>query len=105
VFSQDYYATLEPNVNVDARGLIHELNSSNDTLILKSDTKISYVYSINKDHERELNLALNSNTGEIPLTDLSKGKHLVVVGKSPKKIVFVLRVHRKTSVVASGFDE
>lgn len=96
---------MEPNVNVDARGLVHELNKSRDTLILKSDTKISYVYSINKDYKRELNYFIDSETSNIPLNDLSKGKHVVVVGKTPKKIVFVLRVYGPPKVVASGFEE
>ncbi len=91
-FSQERFAALEKNVNRDARSLLHELNETKDTLILKSDSKINYVYSINQAHEREINYYFQKNACKIPLRGLSKGKHVIVVGLSPLKIVFVIRV-------------
>ena len=105
LLAQEQFAVIEKNVNLRAAGLFHDLNKTKDSLILRSDTKLSYVYSINKDHKRELNYYVDRKSCILPLTNLSKGKHVVVVGKSPKKIVFVIRVYGQTPAVASGFDE
>jgi len=90
--------TLIKNNNIRAKSLEHELNNSNDTLILKSETKISYVYSINRKYQREVDNSLDTNEFRIPLDSLSKGKHVIVVGHSKMKIVFVLWVREEPSV-------
>ena len=92
--AQDPFATLERNYNFRASGLIEELNGTKDTLILKSDKKMSYVYSINEDYKREVDTYAGTEYYEVPLTNLSKGKHVFVVSISPLKIVFVVRVHK-----------
>ena len=104
-FSQEPYAILEKNINLDANGLFHELNKTKDTLLLKSDKKITYVYSINKDYKRELNYYLNKNICKLALNNLSKGRHTIVVGQSSLKIVFVIRVFGESSPVASIDDK
>jgi len=91
-FAQDSFATIEKNVNVDAKHLIHDLNKTKDTLLLKSDKKINYFYSINKDYKREVNYYVDTYEYKLPLVNLSKGRHVFVVGQSPLKIVFVVRI-------------
>lgn len=94
IHAQDPFATLEKNYNFRASGLIEELNETKDTLILKSDKKMSYVYSINEEYKREVDTYAGTDYYEVPLTNLSKGKHVFVVSISPLKIVFVVRVNK-----------
>lgn len=104
LLAQEDFATIEKNVNVDASHLFHDLNKTKDTLLLKSDEKITYVYSINKDHKREINYYSGKQTFKVPLTNLSKGRHVFVVGLSPLKIVFVIRIFGKITTLASVGD-
>lgn len=92
VFSQTSYAKIEKNLNVRAKNLYHDLNTSKDTLILKSDKKINYVYSINRAVKRELSYTVNAKDFKVPLRELSVGKHVFVVVQSPVRIVFVIKV-------------
>ncbi len=92
LYAQKDFAKLERNVNVRAQGLAHYLNSSKDTLILKSDSIINKLYTINMNYQRELDLSINQNTVEVPLNKLSKGKHVVVAVQSPIRIVFVVQI-------------
>lgn len=90
--AQDAFATLEKNFNFRASGLTEELNVTNDTLILKSEKAMGYVYSINQEYKREIDTYAGTTYYKVPLTNLSKGKHVFVVTLSPLKIVFVVRV-------------
>lgn len=90
VLAQTSYAKIEKNYNTRASSLSHELNVSKDTLLLKSSNKITHVYSINSKYKREIDVYLDTNSYQLPLNNLTKGKHLLVVGESPKKIVFVI---------------
>ena len=45
-FSQNGVATIRKNTNVIASGLYHDLNKTNDTLILKSDKKINFIRAV-----------------------------------------------------------
>ncbi|WP_299118643.1 hypothetical protein [uncultured Winogradskyella sp.] len=90
--AQDHYAKLEKNRNIQAKGLIHQLNTTRDTLILKSDKKINYLYSINKDYGRELDFHIDTTSYKLPLNKLSKGKHVFVAVQSPMRIVFVVKI-------------
>jgi hypothetical protein len=91
--AQTYYAKLEKNRNIQAKDLVHQLNDTRDTLILKSTKKINYLYTINKSYGREYDLYINSNSYKLPLNKLSKGKHVMVAVQSPKRIVFVVHVY------------
>lgn len=90
--AQDDFAQLEKNWNIQAQGLIHELNSSKDTLILKSDKIINSLYAINKEYGRELDFRIDANEFKLPLNKLSKGKHVMVAVQSPVRIVFVVKI-------------
>jgi len=90
--AQEHYAKLEKNRNIQAKGLIQKLNRTGDTLILKSDTKINYLYSINKEQGREFDFYIDSTTYKLPLNKLSKGKHVLIAVQSPKRFVFVVRI-------------
>lgn len=90
--AQENYANLEKNRNILAKGLVHELNKTKDTLILKSEKKINYLYSINKDYGRELDIYIDSTAYKMPLNKLSKGKHVFVAVQAPKRIIFVIRI-------------
>lgn len=92
VYAQNDFAKLEKNVNVRASGLIHHLNASKDTLILKSDSLINKFYTINMKYQRELDMSVNRNSIKIPLNTLSKGRHVVVAVQSPVRIVFVIQI-------------
>ena len=90
--AQEHYAKLEKNRNIQAKGLIHKLNTTKDTLILQSDKKISYLYSINKDYGRDFDFYIDTTSYKLPLNKLPVGKHVLVAVQSPKRIVFVVRI-------------
>ena len=97
--AQDDFAKLEKNVNIRAKGLIHQLNASKDTLILKSKSLINKVYSVSMDYKREISLPVNKKHINIPISHLSFGKHVVVVVQSKMRIVFVIRVLRDNELL------
>jgi len=90
--AQEHYAKLEKNRNIQAKGLVHELNKTRDTLILTSDKKINSLYSINKDYSRDFEFNIDTTSFKLPLNKLVKGKHVLVAVQSPMRIVFVVRV-------------
>ncbi|MCA0132844.1 hypothetical protein [Winogradskyella alexanderae] len=98
--AQEHYAKLEKNRNIQAKDLIHELNKTKDTLILRSNKKINSLYSINKDYSRELDFYVNNTSFKLPLNKLSVGKHVMVAVQSPKRIVFVIRILKEIPVVS-----
>ncbi|HLT52988.1 MAG TPA: hypothetical protein VKZ97_03835 [Flavobacteriaceae bacterium] len=93
------YATLEKNTNLYASSLIHELNSTKDTLYLKSNRKLTYIYSINEQYKREVDLYAGKQSYKIPLNTLSLGKHVFVVSETPRRIVFVVRINEEATRV------
>jgi hypothetical protein len=102
VHAQEKFASIKKNVNNSANNLYHDLNKTKDTLILSGNKNIRYVYSINKLYKRETNQLINANSAKIPLTHLTKGKHVFVVEQTPLKIVFVIKVLKdKTLLNAS----
>jgi len=86
------FALIEKNVNITASDLFHDLNKTKDTLVLNGDKRIRNVYSINTNYTRETQKYIDANSAKVPLTHLSKGKHIFVVEQVPLKIVFVVRV-------------
>ncbi len=90
--AQEHYAKLEKNRNIQAKGLVHKLNKTKDTLILQSDKKINYLYSINKDYGRDFDFYIDTTSYKLPLNKLPVGKHLLVAVQSPKRIVFVVKI-------------
>lgn len=90
--AQEPYAKLEKNRNVQAKGLIHHLNITRDTLILKSEKIINSLYTINQNYTRELDFEIDSTAYKLPLNKLSKGKHVFVARQSPMQIVFVVKI-------------
>jgi len=99
-FSQASFATLEKNRNILASSLFHELNKSKDTLLLRSNSEISHVYSLNSENEKEIDVYISETDVKIPLSKLSQGKHVIVVDQTPKKILFVIHVFGHVSMVA-----
>ena len=95
--AQEHSVKLEKNRNIQAKNLIHELNATKDTLILQSDTKINYLYSINKDYGRDFEINIDTTYFEFPLNKLAKGKHVLVAVQSPKRIVFVVKILKEIS--------
>ncbi|MFT4780693.1 hypothetical protein ES692_14685 [Psychroserpens burtonensis] len=100
-------AKLEKNVNIRAKGLIHNLNTTKDTLVLKSDSLINKLYSVSMAHEREIDMSINKTFVKIPLDQLSKGKHVFVAVQSSMRIVFVVKILRedKDTLLAMANDE
>ncbi len=86
------FALIEKNVNITASDLFHDLNKTKDTLVLNGDKRIRNVYSINTNYKRETQQFIDANSAKVPLTHLTKGKHIFVVEQVPLKIVFVVRV-------------
>nr|WP_321236322.1 hypothetical protein [uncultured Psychroserpens sp.] len=103
--AQNDFAKLEKNVNVRAEGLIHKLNATKDTLVLKSESLINRVYSVSMDYKREVNMAINEKFAKIPLNKLSKGKHVFVAVQSPIRIVFVVKVLRDDTLLLTVEEE
>ena len=101
LLAQENFATIEKNIHISASGLFHDLNKTKDTLILKSDKKINYVYSINKDQQREVDKYLDTNDYKLSLKNLSNGKHVFVVRQSPILIVFVIRIFGDSNTIVS----
>lgn len=104
ILAQKPFAKIEKNYNVRADALYHDLNTSKDTLVLKSDKKINYVYSINRAVKRELSYTVNATEFKVPLTELSVGKHVFVVVQSPVRIVFVVKVFGNDAIEVSSAD-
>lgn len=96
--AQEHYAKLDKNRNIQAKGLIHKLNKTRDTLILQSDKKINYLYSINKDYSRDFDVYVDTTHYKLPLNKLPKGKHVLVAVQSPKRIVFVVRIFKEIPI-------
>ncbi|SFN95180.1 hypothetical protein SAMN04487989_10741 [Bizionia echini] len=92
ISQSSYRAKIEKNTNLEAQTLFHELNKTTDTLLLQSPTKISHIYSINTAYKREIDRYINTKNYKLPLQNLSKGKHVLVVSQSAKKIVFVIHI-------------
>jgi len=103
--AQEDYAFIKKNLNVRAKDLVHDLNATKDTLILQSDKKIDYVYSINSDYKRELDTYVFENALKVPLSKFTKGKHVFVVGQNHMKIVFVIQIHDHFSKIALVAEE
>ncbi|MEH6538147.1 MAG: hypothetical protein V7719_17230 [Psychroserpens sp.] len=103
--AQNDFSKLEKNVNVRAKGLIHKLNTSKDTLVLKSETLINKVYSVSSDLRREVDMVINEKTIKIPLNRLSKGKHVFVAVQSPIRIVFVVKILRDNEWLIAMQDQ
>ena len=90
--AQNDFAKLEKNVNVRAKGLVQRLNTTKDTLILKSESIIQKLYSVSEQNEREIDLNVGSKSIEITLTNLTKDKHVFVAVQKSLRIVFVVRI-------------
>ena len=102
------YASLEKNFNAYAKDLSHDLNKTKDTLLLKSDKPLRFIYSINKDYKREIDTYAGRNNFNIPLDTLTQGKHVFVVTQSSKRIIFVVHINGirspKIAAVKTGSD-
>ena len=97
--AQNDFALLEKNVNVRAKSVKHILNKTKDTLLLTSDKKINRVYAVNMDYKREVEANINAKSFKVPLSKLSKGKHVFVVVQSPLRIVFVVKILKDGPVI------
>lgn len=97
--SQSGYAKIIKNKNFRAASLFHDLNKTKDTLILKSDKKINYLYTANSNGKKDLNVRVDSNEYKLPLNRLEKGKNVLVAIQSPLRIVFVVQVLREIPIL------
>ncbi len=103
--TQHDFAKLERNINERAKGLKQSLNVSKDTLVLKSDRLISKVYSVSMDQQREVDMVVNDHEVEIPLTTLSKGKHIFVTVQNKRRIVFVVKVYGNDNLLLASNEK
>lgn len=94
-FSQNGKAKIFKNYNVQAAGFIHELNATKDTLILKSDKKINYLYTANNKQEGKVKVRVDNTEYKLPLNRLKKGRNVMVAIQSPLKIVFVINIMKE----------
>ena len=94
-FAQKGKAKIYKNKNVQASGLYHDFNKSKDTLVLRSNKKINYLYTANNSDKKDINLRVDSNSYKLPLNELKKGRNVLVAVQSPLKIVFVVEVERE----------
>lgn len=98
--AQEDYATIRKNINVNAKDLMHDLCQTKDTLILKSNTKIDYVYTINRHSKREMDTYVRDNSLKIPLNKFTKGRQVFVVEQNKMNIVFVVHINDNLSEMA-----
>ncbi len=106
--SQSTIAKIYKNKNIQASGLYHDLNKTKDTLILKSEQMINYIYTANNDGRRDINKRINNTEYRLPLNELDKGKNVIVAVQSPLQIVFVVQILkdlRKTVKVSQVLDK
>ncbi|WP_132705336.1 hypothetical protein [Winogradskyella wandonensis] len=94
-FAQKGKATIYKNKNFQAAGLYHDFNRTKDTLVLRSDKKINYLYTANHSAKDDINVRVDSNTYKLPLNKLKKGRNVLVAIQSPLKIVFVVEVEKE----------
>lgn len=88
-------AKLRKNYNIQAAQLYHDLNKTNDTLILRSDKKINYLYRANSGGENDLKVRINENSYKLPLNQLKKGRNVLVAIQVPLQIVFVVEIEEE----------
>ena len=105
--AQEKIASIEKNNNLLAKDLHHELNSTKDTIMLRSKRRMHYVYSLNNENKREIDEFVEDFKYDIPVDRLSHGKHLFAVSYLQRKIVFVVRVYdpRSSSIVIPKREE
>lgn len=104
LFAQQNFAAIEKNINIRASGLDHSLNATKDTLLLKGDTKISYIYSIHDKKKYDIKKRVYSKDYKVALRNLNKGKHIFVVVQQALKIVFVVRIYGDTPAIVASND-
>ena len=99
-YSQDKFAIIEKNTNLVAKDLYHDLNETQDSLILRSKGAMHHVYSISRQNKREIDQSIFSDEIRIPLKGLSSGKHVFAVSYMQKKILFVIRIYDPNATYA-----
>ena len=99
-YSQDKFAIIEKNTNLVAKSLYHDLNETQDSLILRSNGAMHHVFSINRMGKREIDQSIFSEEIRIPLKGLSSGKHVFAVSYMQKKILFVIRIYDPNATYA-----
>lgn len=102
LFAQKEFAKIEKNINVLASGLHHDLNTTRDTLVLKSNSKISYIYDIFNKKKHDINNRVYAKDYKVALRNLEKGKHIFVVVQDSLKIVFVVRIFGDTPTIVAA---
>ena len=106
LFAQDDFASLRKNVNYRAKGLNHDLNSTKDTLLLSSKSKIYRIYTVG-DNSGAIDKTINDFSAKIPLNPLDQGKYVFVVDQLNLKIVFQIQIMRDYQLeqVVANHDE
>ncbi len=89
---QSRFASITKNYNVAAKSLSHDLNSSRDTLKLKSSGLIHRVYTAGKTRGM-VDVIVNRKRFDLSLRELSLGKHIFVVQDLSRKIIFHIFIH------------
>ena len=98
IFAQQGFAEIEKNINFRARSLVHELNATKDSLLLKSEINIKSIYTIHNQIKHDLIRHVNNKDYEVSLRDFDRGKHVFVVVQQLLKIVFVVHVYGEEDV-------
>ncbi len=78
--------TLLKNFNPKAKELKHNLNASNDSLIIGSETKILQVDIFNEDFEKTI--PVDGWAAQIPLNDIPEGKFVIEAKLVDKVFIF-----------------
>ncbi|MDO1501244.1 hypothetical protein Q2T40_14000 [Winogradskyella maritima] len=101
LFAQVNFAKIDKNRNVQASGLYHDLNKTKDTLVLKSDRKINYVYALNGGTSPAKEYYIDKPSYKIALNQFKKGKHVFVAVQQPLQIVFVVYVLKDIPILTT----
>ncbi|WP_299130200.1 hypothetical protein [uncultured Winogradskyella sp.] len=86
------HSTLIKNINIRAQGLKHDLNKTNDSLLIESDELIYKIDIFNDDFEKSY--AVKDNKASIALKDIPVGRFITEVEINNKLIIITLIRHK-----------
>jgi len=89
-FAQKTYTTIIKNVNYLASNFVHELSTSQDSLVLESDVLFNKVCFLKDGYKKIFEFPHSVYKSKVPLNELPLGKYTVIFYDNEKIIVFRL---------------
>ncbi|MGB6268890.1 MAG: hypothetical protein WBF67_07765, partial [Olleya sp.] len=82
------FTTINKNLNSSANGFKHDLNSSGDSIIMKSDKQIYRISFLSHKQKESVEIDLGSLEANIPLYHFEEGRYTVEVYREDMIIDF-----------------